>query len=208
MAGFSAVEWVLLELASCTTVLVVVNANCSWRTHTAETTSAVLIAPCLMLACMLGYLVANTYARTHARTGAWAPHPPPALTLPHTADLPLYTQCIYANTLFPDVLMLAWQSSVEVVLGSEGGCSNAVCVLRLALLQLLLLLLLLLCLPLCLLLLLQSAGRRVPFAFLEDIKGSFMSSYGDSWQQVSQPAQELISGLFQIGFCVQYYSRD
>ena len=33
-------------------------------------------------------------------------------------------------------------------------------------------------------LLLQSAGRRVPFAFLEDIKGQFLTSYGSQWQQV------------------------
>jgi hypothetical protein len=30
----------------------------------------------------------------------------------------------------------------------------------------------------------QSAGRRVPFAFLEDIKGQFSSSYSTTWQQV------------------------
>jgi hypothetical protein len=30
---------------------------------------------------------------------------------------------------------------------------------------------------------LQAAGRRIPFAFLEDVKTSFLSSYADSYQQ-------------------------
>ncbi|WIA44149.1 hypothetical protein OEZ86_010487 [Tetradesmus obliquus] len=29
----------------------------------------------------------------------------------------------------------------------------------------------------------EGAGRRVPFAFLEDVKASFLNSYGDSYQQ-------------------------
>lgn len=53
----------------------------------------------------------------------------------------------------------------------------------------------------------ESAGRRVPFAFLEDIKGSFMSSYGDSWQQATAYAMnDAFSQVLQQR--MQYFSAD
>lgn len=48
----------------------------------------------------------------------------------------------------------------------------------------LLLSMLLLLLSLSMLLPVQSAGRRVPFALLEDVRGRLLAQYRDSWQQV------------------------
>jgi hypothetical protein len=38
----------------------------------------------------------------------------------------------------------------------------------------------------------QAVGRRIPFAFLEDVKADFLSSYADSYQQVRQAAHPML----------------
>lgn len=53
----------------------------------------------------------------------------------------------------------------------------------------------------------ESAGRRVPFAFLEDVRGRLLAQYGDSWQQATAYAfNDSFAPVLQQR--MHYYSSD